>query len=103
VSDVEAEPIFEFEGGSYEWYSLAVYRHPNQPQRYAVFSGTGCSCNYFKKPTELEVQAREPLPRAEIRRLVTAFISNNPHHINSGSALRYLERFEDAMNAKETA
>lgn len=93
-----SEPIFEIrDSAMYEWCALAVYRHPRDPARYVVFTGSGCSCNDFSEPSEAELQAAEPLYRAEVRNRLVRFIEHYNRYIDSGWAIRYLERFETAL------
>jgi hypothetical protein len=99
--DTTPEAVFEINAGHYEWCTLVVFRHPAMPQHYAVFSGSGCSCNIFHWPTEEEIRAAEPVRRLEVRRRVAGFISQYPYHIDGGAALRHMEKFETTMNDEE--
>lgn len=96
------EPVFEIdETVSYEWCHFAAYPHPSNPGRYAVFTNSGCSCDYWEHPTVEEARAEVPLSRPQVRKAMTEFMDYYKAYINAGEAIRNLERFETEMNAVE--
>ena len=103
MHDSLPEPILEItDGASYEWCTLMLFHHPTQPG-YAIVSNSGCSCSYFECPTKEQLAAQPPLTRPQARERVKAFCTEFHYYITAGSAIRYLERFEDAVREVETA
>lgn len=96
------EPIFEIDDAiQYEWCRLAIYRHPVRPECCSIWSGSGCSCSFWEPPSEHDLLAAEPYFRAQARARVIQFIESHRWCIDAGDAIRYLERFEVAMNEAE--
>lgn len=96
------DPVFEIRPNvQFEWCQLSIYRHPTYPQRYAAFSASGCSCNSFSAPTDVELAAAEPLDRVAARLRLTNFLRDYHHYLDAGATVRYLERFETTMTAEQ--
>lgn len=53
-------------GGGYEWADWAVYTHPRESKRFAVYTDYGCSCNGFEPPSEKDLEGDSPLRRKEV-------------------------------------
>lgn len=93
------EPIFEVDANvPYEWASIKFYRHPNEPEKFAASSGSGCSCDGWEDPTLDELRAEYPMSKTQARYRLKAFLESRGSYFRVGEVIRHLERFEVEMN-----
>lgn len=96
-----SEPIFRVDTNvGFEWSTFALYRHPEEPSRYVASSASGCSCNWFKDPSDEQLCASYTVDRAAARNALLAHLRPN-FRVNPGSIVTHLERFEHTMNSLE--
>lgn len=52
---------------NYDWSEFRVFKHPDNPRKYAVDISSGCSCDSYEPPLAEDLRSNDPLTKVQVR------------------------------------
>lgn len=88
------EVFFVEAHSSFDWTEIHIHRHPLVPERFAFDAQSGCSCNYYNRPSIEELGAREPVSKVGARARLIESLEAACRYFSPMETVRVLEKFE---------